>query len=471
MPRSIPLFSASAIVLAGAFLCIYLLTPAFAVGTMITEHPAVAFCAAMVIAGLAWLSLLPILRRFKLSPKISVPAIIFPAVFVLGVLLRILLFGSESVYENDYRRYLWDGAVTANGANPYEYSPSEIYEASKPGASSVPSLARLAVLSNVEADGLTNDINSPVLTTIYPPAAQGVFALAYWIAPFKLWALKLVFLFFELLGLAALLAGLRARGLPLSWSALYWLNPIIIFTTYNGVHMDVLLVAPILSALLWSQRRPIIAALMLSLAAAIKIWPLLLAPVLFRQWRDKPVIYFGIAGLIAVLTSLSLLPMILSLDESAGIVAYSANWVNSSFLFPGVRDALGLFIEDPNRAARYVIAAILTGFSLWLGFITPKDPERVPSHLLLLAAALVFLSPTGYPWYFIWFLMFLPFAVSHWSARGLALLTIGAAAYFARFKMGEAGHYNIYIRVLLPLEFGIPLAVLMWDGLKARSRV
>ena len=470
MRRAIPKLSASAIVLAGALLCIRLLTPAFAVGTKMPDHPAIAFSTAMVIAGLAWLALLPILRSIVRSPKLTLPAIVFPAVILLGLLLRILFFSSDSVYENDYRRYLWDGAVTANGANPYEYSPSEIFEASKAGASSVPDLARLAVLSN-EADGLTGDINSPVLTTIYPPAAQGVFALAYWIAPFKLWALKLVFLFFELLGLAALLAGLRARGLPLIWSALYWLNPVIIFTTYNGVHMDVLLVAPILSALLWAQRRPIIAAVMLSLAAAIKIWPLLLAPVLFRQWRDKPVIYFGVAALIAVLTSLSLLPMLLSLDDSAGLVAYSANWTNSSFLFPGLRDALGLLIEDPNRAARYLIAAILTAFSLWLGFIAPKDPDRIPSHLLLLAAAFVFLSPTGYPWYFIWFLMFLPFAVSHWSARGLGLLTIGAAAYFARFKIGYAGHYHIYARILLPMEFGIPLGVLMWDGLKARARV
>ena len=469
MSRIIPLFSASAIVLAGALLSIRLLTPSFAAGAQTQDHPAIALCLTMIIAGAAWLALLPLLRQMRLHAKSALPAIMVPAIILLGLVLRLLFFGSDPVYENDYKRYLWDGAVTAIGANPYEYSPHDIYEASKLGASSVPDLARLAVFSN-DANGITGEINSPVLTTIYPPAAQGVFALAYWIAPFKLWSLKLVFLLFELIGLAVLLAGLRSRGQPIIWSALYWLNPVIIFTTYNGLHMDVLLVAPLLAALLWAGRRPILAAVMLSLAAAIKLWPLLLAPVLFRHWRAKPLVYFGVAALIAVLTLLSLLPMLLSLGDSAGLVAYSANWTNSSFIFPGLRDVLGIFVNDPNRAARYVIAAALTGLSLWFGFKMPKDATTMPSHLMLLTGALVFLSPTGYPWYFIWFLMFLPFAATHWSARGLGLLTVGAAAYFARFQMGEAGHYDIYVRVLLPLEFGIPLLVLMRDGLKARAR-
>jgi len=343
MSRIIPLFSASAIVLAGALLSIRLLTPSFAAGTQTYDHPAIALCLTMIIAGAAWLALLPLLRQMRLPDKSALPAIMVPAIILLGLVLRLLFFGSDPVYENDFKRYLWDGAVTAIGANPYEYSPHDIYEASKLGASSVPDLARLAVFSN-DANGITGEINSPVLTTIYPPAAQGVFALAYWIAPFKLWSLKLVFLLFELIGLAVLLVGLRSRGQPIIWSALYWLNPVIIFTTYNGLHMDVLLVAPLLAALLWAGRRPILAAIMLSLAAAIKLWPLLLAPVLFRHWRAKPLVYFGVAALIAVLTLLSLLPMLLSLGDSAGLVAYSANWTNSSFIFPGLRDVLGIFV-------------------------------------------------------------------------------------------------------------------------------
>lgn len=462
MRRVLPFFSASAITLAGALFCLRLLASAFGPDTETLDHPAIALSIIMVIAGLAYMALVPILRAGSSLPRAALPIIL-----VLGLALRVLFFGSSPVYENDYKRYLWDGAVTAQGVNPYEYSPTVITKAGEPGASSLPELATLAIMSN-RNDNYTSQINSPDLTTIYPPAAQLVFTAAYYIAPFKLWGLKLVFLAAELLGLWALLLGLRARRVPLSWSALYWLNPVIIFTTYNMLHMDILLVAPLLAAVLWAGRSPLKTALMLSLAAAIKLWPLLLAPIFFRHWRNKPTLYIGMAVLIAVLTLLSILPMLLSLNESAGLTAYSTNWTNSSFLFPGVRDFLSLFLEDANRGARLVIATFLTLMSLWFGIISPRNLETVPLHLLLLSATFIFLSPTGYPWYFIWFFMFLPFCLQHWSTRGLALLTVGAAAYFVRYLIGESGRYELYTNILLPIEFGIPLLILLWDWLRAR---
>jgi len=404
------------------------ITPEFASGLQTSDHPVITLCTALIIAGLAWVGIILMIRKHP-ATQIKLLALFL----LLGVGLRLIFFGSTPVYENDYKRYLWDGSVVASGENPYRFSPLEVFEAGEPGASSVPDLARLAIRSN-EANYLTGEINSATLTTIYPPAAQAVFTAAYWIAPYEKWGLKLVFLIVEILGFAAIIAGLRARNLPLIWSSAYWLNPIIIFTTYNGIHMDVLLVAPLMAALLWIGRHPIRAAVMLSLAAAVKIWPLLLAPVLFRQWRSRPVLYIVIAALIGALTLLNLLPMLLSLKPSSGLTAYSANWTNSSFLFPGIRDGLGLFMDNPDRTARYAIALILTAFSFWLGFLKPSNSNTLPAYLML-------------------------------------FLTLGAAAYFARFKIGEAGHYDIYTKILLPLEFGIPMLVLAWDGLKARRHV
>ena len=456
---------ALAILLAGALFFASWITPQFSTSLPTEEHPVIAFCSALAIAGLAWCGMMSAFRKNILSGRLCLAILL-----LLGLGLRLAFFNSTPVYENDYKRYLWDGAVVASGENPYRFSPTEVSEAGKVGAFSVPGLTRLALQSN-HADRIADEVNSPHLTTIYPPAAQAVFAAAYWIAPYKTWGLKLVFLLLELAGLAALLAALHSRKSPLLWSAAYWLNPIIIFTTYNGIHMDVLLVPPLMAALLWIGRHPLRAAVMLSVAAAIKIWPQLLAPVLFRGWRHRPVLYIGIAALIGGLTLASLAPMLLSLNSDSGLAAYSANWTNSSFLFPGVREAVGLISENPDRIARYVIAVSLTVLSLWLGFTKAQHRNSIAVHLMVLSAAFVLLSPTGYPWYFIWFLMFLPFSITHWSARGLALLTIGATVYFARFQIGEAGHYDIYTKFLLPLEFGVPLLVLAWDGLKARRYV
>ena len=459
--RPVQSLSALAILLAGALFVLRWLTTEFGAGTLTLEHPVIALCSAMIVAGIAWFAMVLVLRKNPVSGRLML------AIFLLlGLVMRLIFFDSKPVYENDYKRYLWDGAVVASGENPYRFSPTEVFEAGKPGARSIPDLTWLAMKSN-EADYITSEINSPTLTTIYPPAAQAVFTAAYAIAPYERWGLRLVFLIIEILGFIALIAGLRARNISLSWSAAYWLNPMIIFTTYNGVHMDVLLVAPLMAALLWVGRHPFRAGVMLSLAAAIKIWPLLLAPILFRGWRHRPAIYIGVAALVGALTLISLAPMLLTLKSDAGLAAYSANWTNSSFIFPVLRDVLGFVIDSPDRLTRYIIAVTVTVLSLWFGFVKPQNETLIPAHLMVLSAAFVFLSPTGYPWYFIWFWMFLPFALNHWSARGLALLAVGAAAYFARFRIGEEGHYDIYSKVLLPLEFGIPLLVLAWDGWKA----
>lgn len=460
--RQIPFLCASVILLTGALFSVRWISQDFSPNLTTADHPVMLLAALLILAGSAWFGLLIIFRKFDISERW-----VLPALLLIGLILRLCFFGSQPIYENDYKRYLWDGAVVAQGADPYEFSPREIFRASQPGTASVPDLARLAVLSN-EADGLTGEINSPTLTTIYPPAAQVVFAAAYKIAPYNPDGLRGAFLLFEILGLMLLLLTLRRFSLPSIWAAVYWLNPNIILTSYNAIHMDVLLTLPLLTALLLVKKHPFFAAAALSAAAAIKFWPLLLAPILFRQWLKKPFIYAGIAALTAALTGLAVSPMLLSLHDQAGLAAYSANWTNSSFLFPGIRDALGLAFDNSDRLARYLIAALLVGLSLWLGFSQHRPETKIPIDLMALVAAFVFLSPTGYPWYFIWFYIFLPFAVKNWMARGLALLTIGATAYYVRYLLGETGRYEIYERGLLPLEFGIPLLLLAWDGWKAR---
>ncbi len=47
----------------------------------------------------------------------------FGAIIGVGLLSRLILIPSQPVLEDDYYRYLWDGAVTAHGYNPYVYSP------------------------------------------------------------------------------------------------------------------------------------------------------------------------------------------------------------------------------------------------------------------------------------------------------------------------------------------------------------
>ncbi|MCP5063626.1 MAG: hypothetical protein GY936_14360 [Ignavibacteriae bacterium] len=54
--------------------------------------------------------------RRKRETSIKVLAYIFG----IGLVARILLVPTVPILEDDFNRYLWDGAVTANGFNPYK---------------------------------------------------------------------------------------------------------------------------------------------------------------------------------------------------------------------------------------------------------------------------------------------------------------------------------------------------------------
>ena len=104
---------------------------------------------------------------------------------------------------DDYERYIWDGAVTAAGINPYRHSPQEAREAG-------PDDPALAALGR-DGRGVLGRINHAHLRTIYPPVAQGLFAAAHLLALFRVAGLRIVLLAMDIaacMALAALLLGI-----------------------------------------------------------------------------------------------------------------------------------------------------------------------------------------------------------------------------------------------------------------------
>jgi alpha-1,6-mannosyltransferase len=104
-------------------------------------------------------------------------------ILAAGVAMRAVFLFSTPVLEDDFYRYLWDGAVSANGENPFAYVPDDIVMADETSALS-PRLRQLAVTG----EETLWRVNHSDLRTIYPPVAQAAFALAYWLAPWQLWA-------------------------------------------------------------------------------------------------------------------------------------------------------------------------------------------------------------------------------------------------------------------------------------------
>jgi len=262
-----------------------------------------------------------------------------------------------------------------------------------------------------------------------------------------------------------LIKTLQAYERDPKWALLYALNPLLIYSGFNVAHMDVILVPLILLTMLWVKRRaPVKAATALSLAAAVKLWPLLLAPIFFRAWRRSPVFYLGIAALTAVLSAIFNLPLLLSIGDDSGLVAYSGEWQRSSFIFPLIFAVFEPFTTAPGQISRVLVAVIVTLISLYYGFVKKADDQTLPLALIVTTGALLFLSPTGYPWYLYWAFVFIPFVPSY----GLTILSGLIALYYVRYAMGERGVYDLYSNLVVPLQFGIPLLVIAFEVYRRR---
>lgn len=389
------------------------------------DRPVYTFFALQVVAGIVYLLTLWELRRFK---SLSV----FVAVIVAGLAMRSAQFAAVPILETDYYRYLWDGAVTANGINPYEYSP----EIARGNSSNVPAdVRRLAE----ESQGVVDKVNHADLRTIYPPTAQGPFAVAYFVAPFRTWGLRAVWLAIDLGCLGLLLALFRKLDLPRINAAIYWLNPLLVKEIYNSAHMELTLVFPLLAAL-WAilHGRRFLGAGFLALATGAKLWPVIWLPLFLRYvcktWRQACAAVLVFGGCVCVLA----IPILLStLDAGSGFVAYGESWRMNESLHLLIDEGLQLinpkFATTGARIVVGLLLAVVTTILAWR--LKPNDSKALVSALLCVTAMLFLFSPTQFPWYFMWMLPLLALRPM-WSLLGL---TVTLPLYYVRFRLHDMG--------------------------------
>jgi hypothetical protein len=340
-----------------------------------------------------------------------------------AVFARIVLWFTHPVFEADYYRYLWDGHVFSHGVNPYLHPPEA-----------------------PELDPLETDyrffIQWSRIRTIYPPVAQYAFRIAHFVAPDSLLGLKIVLTFFDFgTGLLLLLWQSR-RGVDPSWSALYFLNPLVLKEVANSAHVDAVAVFFATSSI-WVSSAPqggraVSAFVLLALSAGAKAYSVVLAPLVARteeRW---------ISGAAAALLTMALLyaPF---LDAGTGVfdgtLAFGRHWLFNASLFR-ILDGLG--------APRATAAVLLATF---VGFLAARLRSKVnlPAACLSALGALLLLSPVVNAWYVLWLL---PFACLERNLPWLAFTYLVGFSY-SWFQHREAAPY------FQLAEYGALLALLL----------
>lgn len=378
------------------------LSGSFVYGEGHASRPILAFVTVHLAAGAAYA--VSVWSAAGGVPALSRRGIL--GVLGLALVTRAVFLFSSPILEDDFYRYQWDGATVLAGVNPYRYAPEQV-RAAEPDAEDE-ALATLASLRrSSRAAGVTLErVNHPQYSTIYPPFSVGVFALAQWLSPWSLPCLRLVLLAFDLGTMLLVLSLLERLALPRALLAAYAWCPLVIKEVSSSAHGDAIpafLVMATLAAAL--SGRPLLGAASLASAVMAKAYPLALVPIFFA-WLAR----FGRRRLAAAL--LVFLAVSAAIGSGigwpipashSGFLAYARDWRNNGGLF-----ALSSALMGGGGARLFAAgAALAIVCRLSARVHRAREPAELARASFIAVLAVFCLSPSQFPWYYVWVVPFL----------------------------------------------------------------
>ena len=452
------------------------------------------------------------LFAIRLAIRASNDLRLLPLILWTSVLFRAILLPSVPIQEIDIYRYLWDGSVSTTGISPFRYSPDEVRAAivDPTDDEQLSKLVRLCDKQPALAEILRR-VHFGDLPTIYPPTSQIVFALATWSTPqsapmlVRIFIMKTWFIGFDLATLFVVIALLKRCRMPIGLCLIYAWCPLLLKEIANSGHLDTVAVFLSTCAVYFVARTftrdrvesrvsfgmiitSIFAAIVFALAVGAKLYPIVLAPLIFVVLA-KNVGWFRMLipmTIFAVTTWLVLCPLLrntnisvrtratvqtASHDPSLGVTTFLRHWEMNDFIFlllvenlnpeigvppnqlawfsvvpESVRGsvvACASFLTDVNSeeapflTARLIAATAFVVIAMWLAWKAARtnDISSFCEAAFLTLAWFWLLCPTQNPWYWIWALPLLPFA------RGRAWLAMSGLVLFYYFRFWLIAHY------------------------------
>jgi hypothetical protein len=308
-------------------------------------------------------------------------------IFAFGVAFRAILVFSEPKLSDDMYRYVWDGRVQANQINPYLYPPD------------APELAHL------RDEAIWPMINRKGAVTVYPAGAELAYA-AIW----RLWP-DSVRWYQAVMAAGGVLAGVLLVGLLLALGRsplavlIYLWSPLVIFETAHSAHVDGLVLPFLVGAwLAHVHRREALTGLLLGAATALKLYPVLLLPILWRV-RDsdggfRPAYTTPLAFLAGFL-----IPYLPYLSAGGRVIGYLPNYFKEQFN-PGLAYFIGQLAKKSGGAPEYATFGLLfVTLAVIYGVAILRPDERregAVRRCIWPIGAFTLLTHNLFPWYMLW---------------------------------------------------------------------
>ena len=254
----------------------------------------------------------------------------------------------------------------------------------------------------------------------------------------------------------------------------YWWNPLLIKEFANSAHVDALLITFLLGVLLLTLKRKTVGACVcLAAAVGIKIWPLLLLPIVLKAsvsgWRAR------VRGflLFAILVGLQSLPILISGGNDSGFLAYAGIWEMNDALFMAIRWGVQRAVDLFSLGSEHVAMTTRVGVGLLTALVASLVSlrARVEDHsvvfaFLLITACVFALSPTQFPWYYTWVVAFLVLR----SCFALVLLTPLLSLYYTRFYFDARDQVDWFDFGVVWLEYIPVWLAILWQGVRVWKR-
>src|SRR5690606_16799752 len=138
---------------------------------------------------------------------------------------------------------------------------------------------------------------------------------------------------------------------------------------------------------------------LLAAATLVKVFPAVVLPAIWRRWDWRmPVACVATAAVLVLPYALGAGSGMLGfLGRHLDNEGYAAGW--GFHLVWMLRD---FDVADPSGRLYVAAAAAVLGMLALVALLRRDADTVVPEHLLLLAAAFVWLTSPHYPWYFAW---------------------------------------------------------------------
>jgi hypothetical protein len=346
-----------------------------------------------------------------------------------ALLFRFTLVPHGVIGSDDIYRYLWDGKVAAAGVNPFAYTPTDPH------------------LSGLATADLPSKVNHPELRSVYPALAQLLFLIAHALFGDSVRGVKLLLTVMDCLTMFFIWRFVRGREEPVIPFLLYAWSPLpILYFALDG-HIDALGIPFLVLGLSFlCTRRTVRGALAIGVSALAKLIPLLILPLLFREFKGYR------RFLIPAIPVLMVLAGAFFFYEPSWGVVESLTTFGSRWEFNGSIFSITYFLTGSNEAAHIVSGVLI---ALYIGTLALMDRPLL-EKVFWGFVGFMLLSPVVHPWYLTWLAALLAL---RWSPGVFVFLGMSAIANIVVYQYRS---YGVWIDqpVILVCEY-LPVFVLL----------